>query len=126
LEGDETILLIEDADLLRPTVVELLESYGYTVIAAANGAEAVMAAERYTGEIDLLLTDIVMPGMNGREASEILLKLHPEMRVLFTSGYPADAVVRKGIASARVAFIQKPYVGDELLEKIRVTLDPTP
>jgi PAS domain S-box-containing protein len=122
LTGDETILLVEDAEMLRPLVVEMLEAHGYRVLTAANGAEALAIATRHDGRIDLLLTDIVMPGMNGRELSEQLFARRPELRVLFTSGYPADTVIRHGIAQARVAFIQKPYVGAELLAKIRETL----
>jgi PAS domain S-box-containing protein len=126
LSGDETILLVEDAAMLRPIVAEMLELYGYTVIAAADGIDALEAAERHEGAIDLLLTDIVMPRMNGRELSEQLMAKHPGMKVLFTSGYPADTIIRHGIAEARVAFIQKPYIGSELLTKIRTTLAAEP
>ena len=121
--GNETILVVEDADMLRPLVAEVLESYGYTVIAAANGDEALALTRAQARTIDLLLTDMVMPEMNGRELSERLLASHPETKVLFTSGYPSDTIIRRGIADARVAFIQKPYLGAELLTKIRETLD---
>jgi two-component system, cell cycle sensor histidine kinase and response regulator CckA len=122
LGGNETILLVEDAEMLRPLVIELLEGYGYTVLAAADGLEALAVAERYAGGIDLLLTDVVMPNMNGRELSEALGPQHPEMKILFTSGYPSDTIIRHGISDARIEFIQKPYLGDELLAKIRSTL----
>jgi PAS domain S-box-containing protein len=121
-EGDETILFVEDAELLRPLIAEVLESYGYTVLQAAHAAEALAFAES-GGPIDLLLTDVVMPGMNGRELAETLLAGRPGLRVLFTSGYPADTVVRHGIAEARVAFIQKPFLADDLVAKIRAVLD---
>jgi CheY-like chemotaxis protein len=100
----------------------MLRAYGYTVLEAADGVDALAVAEAYDGAIDLVLTDVVMPRMNGRELSERLLAANPALRVLFTSGYPADTVVRSGIAEARVSFIQKPYVGDELLAAIRETL----
>jgi PAS domain S-box-containing protein len=122
LEGDETILLVEDTPMLRPIVAELLRGYGYTVLEAVDGVDALAVAETCDGAIDLVLTDVVMPRMNGRELSERLLAANPALRVLFTSGYPADTVVRSGIAEARVSFIQKPYVGDELLTAIREAL----
>jgi two-component system, cell cycle sensor histidine kinase and response regulator CckA len=122
LEGNETILLVEDADQLRPLVAQVLESYGYTVIPAANGLEALAIAEEQGESIDLVLTDIVMPQMNGRELAEKLAPTHPELKVLFTSGYPADSIIRQGIAEGRVAYIQKPYLADELAHKIRETL----
>ncbi len=122
LSGNETILVVEDAALLRPIVTEMLELHGYTVFPAADGAEALALAEQHNGAIDLLLTDVVMPGMNGRELAEQLVARYPAIKVLFTSGYPSDTVIRLGIADARVAFIQKPYVGHELLAEIRTTL----
>jgi CheY-like chemotaxis protein len=122
LEGDETILLVEDTPMLRPIVAEMLRAYGYTVLEAGDGMDALAVAEAHDGAIDLVLTDVVMPRMNGRQLSERLLAANPALRVLFTSGYPADTVIRSGIAEARVAFIQKPYVGDELLAAIRGTL----
>jgi two-component system cell cycle sensor histidine kinase/response regulator CckA len=123
LEGSETILLVEDAEMLRPLVAEVLRSYGYTVLTAADGVEAIELVERQPGPIDLLLTDVVMPNMNGRELAETLVAGDPRLKVLFTSGYPSDTIIRHGIAEAQVAFIQKPYLADELAGKIRATLD---
>lgn len=80
------------------------------VLAAPSAAEALQLAQNLDRPIDLLLTDVVMPGMNGRELAERLAAAHPNLRVLFTSGYPADTVVRHGIAAARTAFIEKPYL----------------
>jgi PAS domain S-box-containing protein len=122
LSGHETILLVEDADAVRHLVVAILEPAGYTVVAAANGLQALELA-RDAGPIDLLLTDVVMPHMNGRELAERVAVDYPALKVLFTSGYPADTIVRHGIAEARVAFIQKPYSGEELLFTVRQTLD---
>jgi signal transduction histidine kinase len=123
LEGTETILLVEDADMLRPLVVEVLESYGYRVVVASDGVEAVeLACAPQAPKIDLLLTDVVMPRMNGREVAEKLLEGQPSLRVLYTSGYPSDTVIRHGIAEARAAFIQKPYLARELATKIREVL----
>jgi two-component system, cell cycle sensor histidine kinase and response regulator CckA len=121
--GDETVLVVEDAEIVRPVVAELLGSFGYTVLTAADGVEALAVAEGHEGTIDLLLTDVVMPRMNGRELAVQLTDERPDMKVIFTSGYPSDTVVRTGITEARVAYIQKPYVGDDLLRMIRTTLD---
>jgi two-component system, cell cycle sensor histidine kinase and response regulator CckA len=120
--GTETILLVEDADLLRPMLAETLAAQGYTVLAAADGDEALGIFESFDGTIDLLLTDIVMPRISGRELAEQLLAKAPTMRILFTSGYPDDSSTRKLIAEQHVGFIQKPYAGNELLAKIRATL----
>ena len=126
LEGDETILLVEDAGAVRELVVALLESLGYSVLPASTPAEALEIAARERGKLDLLLTDVVMPGMNGRELAEQLLAQEPGLRVLFTSGYPADQVIRHGIAEAVAAFIEKPYLPDELARAVREALDSPP
>ncbi len=123
LEGSETILLVEDNDMLRLLMIEVLEGYGYTVLAASNGREAIAIAEERHESFDLLLTDVIMPGISGRKLADTLAASRPRLAVLFTSGYPADTVLRHGIAEARVAFIQKPFLADELAHKIRVALD---
>jgi CheY-like chemotaxis protein len=120
--GNETILLVEDGDLLRPMITDILESRGYTVVSAADGVEALALFADHDGTIDLLLTDIVMPRMNGRELAERLSAMNPAMKVLFTSGYPDDGAMLQLIASGDVAFIQKPYGGNELVAKIRASL----
>jgi nitrogen-specific signal transduction histidine kinase/CheY-like chemotaxis protein len=122
LEGDETILVVEDTDTVRALVAESVASCGYAVLQASNGAEAIEVAARHAGSIDLLLTDVVMPEMNGRELAERLVADYPGLKVLFTSGYPADAVLRRGIATAEAAFIEKPYPMDQLALKIREVL----
>jgi PAS domain S-box-containing protein len=120
--GGETILLVEDGDLLRPMITDILESRGYTVVSAADGVEALALFADHDGTIDLLLTDVVMPRMNGRELAERLSAMNPAMRVLFTSGYPDDGAMHQLIADGDVAFIQKPYGGNELVAKIRASL----
>jgi PAS domain S-box-containing protein len=121
LEGTETILLVEDAELLRPMIVEILESSGYTVLCAANGDEALAIFAAHDGKIDLLLTDIVMPGISGRELAEQVLARDPTIRVLFTSGYPDDSSIQTLVERRDIAFIQKPYGGSDLLTKVRAT-----
>jgi two-component system, cell cycle sensor histidine kinase and response regulator CckA len=106
---------------VRPLVALTLRSYGYAVTDAATPQEALELAAR--GEtFDLLVTDVVMPGMNGRELAERLTALQPGLKVLFTSGYPADAMVRAGIADASTAYIEKPYLPDELAQSVRTVL----
>jgi PAS domain S-box-containing protein len=126
MHGTETILLVEDNQLVRVLAVRILESFGYHVFAAASGPEAIELAEHEsTPNIDLLMTDVVMPRMNGREVAERLTESMPGLRVLFTSGYPSDTLVRRGIAEARAAFIQKPYLPDEVGRKLREMLTST-
>jgi len=123
LQGRETILLVEDDGVVRPLVAEMLETYGYAVLPAADGREAIEIAERQAGSIDLLLTDIVMPGMNGRELADRLTAEYPALKVVFTSGYPSDATVRDGLREADVAFIEKPYLPEELARILRRVVD---
>ncbi len=123
LRGTETILLVEDTYIVRSLVTKMLESYGYTVVAAASGAHALEIAEGARHSIDMLMTDVVMPRMNGRELAHRLLATRPGLRVLFTSGYPSDTVLRDEIAEARTAFIEKPYLPDDLARKVRDVLD---
>jgi two-component system, cell cycle sensor histidine kinase and response regulator CckA len=123
LEGDESILLVEDEEEVRPLIAEALRSYGYRVLEASNGAEAIDVAEREGQPVDLLLSDVVMPGMNGRELAEHLLLHWPTLKVLFTSGYPADTIIRHGIAQATTAYLEKPYLPEELARKVRKVLD---
>jgi signal transduction histidine kinase/ActR/RegA family two-component response regulator len=123
LRGDETILLVEDDRVVRPLVTEILETYGYAVLPAADGREAIEIAGQQAGSIDLLLTDIVMPGMNGRELANTLTAEYPALKVVFTSGYPADATVRKGLSETGVAFIEKPYLPEDLARIVRRIVD---
>jgi two-component system cell cycle sensor histidine kinase/response regulator CckA len=121
--GAETVLLIEDDDGIRALARLALQSFGYVVIAAADGEEGVaigLAAER---PLDLLITDLVMPKLSGREAAERLRPAHPGMKVLFISGYTDDAVVRHGVLQEGVAFLHKPFTPTALARKVREVLD---
>src|SRR5207302_8731833 len=109
-------------DDVRLVIADALRSYGYTVLAAGDGPAAIELARREES-IDLLVTDVVMPGMSGRELVERLSADRPALRILYTSGYPADAVLRRGIAQARAPYIEKPYVPDDLARKVREVLD---
>ena len=124
LRGGESILLVEDDAAVRPLVAEILEGYGYSVLPAANGREATeIAGAQAAGSIDLLLTDIVMPGINGRELADRLCMEYPALKVVFTSGYPADATVRNGLRETNMAFIEKPYLPADLARILRTVLD---
>jgi signal transduction histidine kinase/CheY-like chemotaxis protein len=123
LRGSESILLVEDDAAIRPLAIGILEGYGYSVLPAADGREATEIAGAEAGSIDLLLTDIVMPGINGRELADTLCMAYPALKVVFTSGYPADATVRNGLRETNVAFIEKPYLPAELARIVRTVLD---
>jgi PAS domain S-box-containing protein len=121
--GTETICFVEDEESVRRLIRLVLETQGYTVIAAESGAEALAQAANHGGKIDLLLTDVVMPGMNGRELVERFRRRWPLVHVLYMSGYTGDAVIRYGVETAADAFMQKPFTPLALARKIRQTLD---
>ena len=121
--GTETILLLEDSPAVRASVRESLKRYGYTVLEAANENVAIDIATKHRGPIDLLLTDMVMPAMSGRLVAEQLTPLRPQIRVLYMSGYAADAVVRQGVLRHGVAYLQKPFSPDTLARSVRNVLD---
>ena len=121
--GTELVLLAEDEDTVRAVAQEALERRGYRVIAAADGPSALALARSCADNIDLLLTDVVMPGMNGRELAEALLRERPHTRVLFASGYTDDAVLLHGVRTDDVAFIQKPFTPPALVQRVREVLD---
>jgi CheY-like chemotaxis protein len=121
--GTETILLVEDEELLRKLGRDILEANGYKVIEAKDGVDALAVCEQLDEDIHLLLTDVVMPQMGGRELAEKLAGKYPAMRVLFTSGYTDDAIVRHGIIDEGTNFIQKPFTLDALSQKVREILD---
>jgi PAS domain S-box-containing protein len=123
----ETILLVEDEDVVRDLAREVLEGRGYSVVAARHAGEALVVAERHPGPIHLLLTDVVMPHMGGRELAERVSPLRPGIRVLYVSGYTDDEVLRHGVMEAEVAFLQKPFTSETLLHRVRGLLDdPVP
>ncbi len=122
LNGKETILLVEDqAEVLR-VMRRGLEALGYTVLAAKGGPEALSLAGRHEGRIDLLVTDVVMPGMNGRDLALGLTATRPETKVLYVSGYPDHSIVHQGLLTPGLAFLQKPFAPDALARKIREVL----
>jgi CheY-like chemotaxis protein len=121
--GSETVLLVEDDGAVRRLAREILERGGYTVLDRGGSAEGLTAGEGYLGEIHLLLTDIVMPGMNGRELAEELRRRRPSLRVLYMSGYAAEVIADHGLLGAGTALIEKPFTADMLLRKVRSALD---
>jgi len=121
--GGETILLVEDEPGVRKLVRQMLVQQGYQVLEAGDAAESLSLVERHPGRIDLLLTDIVMPQMNGRELAEQLLAMLPGLKVMYMTGYTEDAVVRQGVSSAGVVCLQKPFLPDTLARKVREVLD---
>lgn len=122
-QGTETILLVEDEDLVRGLTRKVLSEAGYKVLEAKSGAEALELTRGYAGPIDLLLTDVVMPAVSGKEVAERLKELRPAARVLFMSGYTDEAIVRHGVLDANVEFLQKPYTWVRLAKKVRDVLD---
>jgi CheY-like chemotaxis protein len=121
--GSETVLLVEDEDIVRNLCVQILEQLGYRVLHARNGAEAIALAQGYGDRIDLLLTDVVMPGMSGAELARQLVLHHPEVIVLFTSGHTEDVISHHGVLAEGVSFIGKPYTPSVLARKVREVLD---
>jgi PAS domain S-box-containing protein len=121
--GTETVLLAEDEEMVRKLSARVLEMYGYQVLEAANGGTAFLICERHQGNIDLLLTDVIMPEMSGRELANRLNELRPEMKVLFMSGYTDDAIVHQGVLDEDENFIQKPFTPNALGQKVREVLD---
>ncbi|HEY9015746.1 MAG TPA: ATP-binding protein, partial [Gemmatimonadales bacterium] len=121
--GDETILLVEDEDGVRELMWQILTDHGHTVLEARHGKDALAAARSYAHPIHLLVTDVVMPEMGAGELTDQLKPLRPDMKVLCVSGYTNDEVVRRGISQHDVAFIQKPFTAEELMQKVREVLD---
>ncbi|MCE9532440.1 MAG: PAS domain S-box protein [Planctomycetes bacterium] len=123
LNGTETILLVEDEDGVRKLAFTILQMYGYKVLSAENGSDALRIVQNHQETIDLLLTDVIMPNIGGPELAEKLRPRFPQIQILFMSGYTDDAVVRQGLLQAEVAFIQKPFTPLGLARKVRQVLD---
>ncbi|PYO26618.1 MAG: hybrid sensor histidine kinase/response regulator [Gemmatimonadetes bacterium] len=121
--GTETVLLVEDAAAVRAVTKQVLERQGYKVLEAADGEAALQLAQRHRGPIDLLLTDVVMPRLSGRELAGQFARLRPDTRVLYASGYTDDSVVRHGILESGTAYLQKPFSPESLARKVRDVLD---
>ncbi len=124
--GTETVLLVEDAAAVRAVTKQVLERQGYTVLEAPDGEAALRLAQRHRGVVHLLLTDVVMPRLNGRELAERLVRLRPDVKVLYASGYTDDSVVRHGILESGTAYLQKPFSPESLARKVRDVLDAPP
>jgi two-component system cell cycle sensor histidine kinase/response regulator CckA len=123
LRGSETLLLVEDDEMVRHLVSRMLKSRGYTVLTAADGTDTLRQLESHRGPIDLLITDVVMPGMSGREVALRVATLQPQVKVLYLSGYTDDAIVRHGVLEPGISFLQKPFSADALARKVREVLD---
>jgi CheY-like chemotaxis protein len=121
--GSETILLVEDEAVVRQLVAEILETSGYTVLQATDGPSALELLRRHAGQLDLLLTDVVMPGMSGPDVAKAVTSMRPGTQVLFTSGYTDSAIDHHGVLEPGIAFLQKPFSADELTRKVRALVD---
>jgi two-component system, cell cycle sensor histidine kinase and response regulator CckA len=121
--GSETLLLVEDEPMVLELAARTLSSRGYRILSASDGEEALLLAAEYAGPIDMLVTDVIMPRLNGSEVAERLLEQRPEMTILFTSGYTDDAIAQHGVLDDDVNFLQKPYRPDELARRVRTLLD---
>ena len=115
--------MVEDEAGVRSLARAVLQVYGYTVLEAANGDEAIRICDRRQGAIHLLVTDMVMPGMDGRALSEQLIARLPQMKVLYLSGYAGGAIVNNGVLDSSMAFLQKPFSPEALARKVREVLD---
>ncbi len=121
--GAETVFIVEDQPEVRRLARKSLETRGYTVLEAGSGDEALRLSERYVGPIHLLVTDVIMPGLSGREVALLLTTTRPEMRVLYVSGYPDESIVHHGVLDPGLAFLQKPFTPNTLARKVRQVLD---
>jgi CheY-like chemotaxis protein len=125
VRGGETILLVEDEPAILKMTTRMLESLGYTVVTASTPGKAIRLAGEHPGRINLLMTDVIMPEMNGRDLAKQLLNHYPKLRRLFMSGYPADVIAHHGVLDPGVHFIQKPFSQADLAAKLQETLaDP--
>jgi two-component system, cell cycle sensor histidine kinase and response regulator CckA len=124
--GDETVLLVEDEPEVRSLVQRILKTQGYTVVTAANPDEALAIAREFRGPIQLMVTDVVMPGMSGLQLAERLNPTRPDMKVLFVSGYTNDAIGHQGVLDPGTAFLQKPFTPNALARKVREVLEAPP
>ena len=121
--GSETLLVVEDEESVRELARRILEAKGYTVLMARNGIEALEICRRYVGAIHLVLTDVIMPEMSGRQLADRLLAERPDIKVMFMSGYSSDIIVSRGIIGPGTGYIEKPFRHDELAKRVRQILD---
>jgi CheY-like chemotaxis protein len=118
-----TVLVVEDQEEVREFVVQALANRGYRVLQAVDGQEALALADRHAGTIDVLLTDVVLPGMNGRELAERFKSLRPGIKLIYTSGYAQDIVANRGVLQSGIAYVHKPYTADEIANKVGEALE---
>ncbi len=123
LGGSETVLIVEDDDSLRKLAQKALKQYGYRVLEAENGEDALRVSEAHDGSIDLLITDVVMPKMSGKETAEQLQPLYPHMKVIYMSGYTDNAIVHHGVLKQGLNFLEKPFSPESLAHNVREVLD---
>jgi len=123
MPGEETILVVDDDPSVLQVASKVLRRGGYEVVEAGSGEAALDVAEQNDGQLDLLLTDVVMPGMSGRELAERLAERYPDVRLLFMSAYTEDEVILQGVRVAEVNFISKPFTVEGLRAKVREVLD---
>ena len=121
--GSETVLIVEDNDLLRNFAQKALRGYGYRVMDAENGEDALRVCKEHDGQIDLMITDVIMPKMGGREAAKRLQPLYPQMKVIYMSGYTDNAIVHHGVLERGLNFLEKPFTPEGLARKAREVLD---
>lgn len=123
VEGRETILLVDDEPMVAEFARTALSRLGYTVLVANDGTSAIEAARNHDGPIDLVLTDVIMPGLQGPDVAHAVLSIHPEASVAYVSGYSADAITERGVVPPGVELIEKPFTADELGSRVRAILD---
>jgi len=126
LRGSETVLLVEDQHQVRELAKVVLATHGYRLLEASNGGEALLISERHAGPIHLMLTDVVMPGMTGKELADRLRPLRSNMRVLFMSGYSDDVITTRVVLGEGIDYIAKPFTPEELVGKVRELLSALP
>ena len=122
-KGNETILVVEDSDEVRELAIDVLQMQGYTILEARGGVEAIEIVKNYSEKIDLLLTDVIMPNMNGKQLVEHLSRTDPNLKTLFMSGYSDEVIAKHGILDSNIAFLQKPFTLAQLTDKIQQVLD---
>jgi CheY-like chemotaxis protein len=125
-KGTETVLLVEDAPVIRRLAREIISRAGYMVMEAGDADEALSVVATHVGPLDILVTDLIMPGPSGIELAEQLKWIREDVRVLFMSGYTDNAIVRNGLLEEGAAFLQKPFTPEGLLRKMRQVLDAEP
>ena len=121
-QGHETVLLVEDEPAMLEMSRQMLQALGYKVLTAISPLEAISLAEKHSGDIDVLMTDVTMPEMNGRDLARRILSLYPDIRRLYMSGYTADIIARQGIIEEGVNFIRKPFSMEDVAAKLREVL----